>query len=123
MYFRTRVQLPAPPPFSSIKTGGSAPRSLRLHDSSTVFRGAVQQPDRRVERRRAQVHIALRHRQVRVSGELLDRPRRRATHRQVRAERVTKDVHPVVLQPRLAGRSLGSRLHDLPLVREMALVY
>jgi hypothetical protein len=58
-----------------------------------------------------------------MPGQVLNGPRRRATHRQARAERVTKDVHSVVLQARLAGRSLGSRLHDLPLVREMALVY
>jgi hypothetical protein len=36
----------------------SAPCSQRLHDPSTTF-GAVQQPNRRVERRRAQVHVPI----------------------------------------------------------------
>ena len=40
-----------------------------------------------------------------MPGEFLNRPRRRATHRQVRAERVTEDVHPVVQQRRLEGDS------------------
>ena len=103
-----------------------ARRSRRLHYFSTAeshivitavvsgFSRTVEQPDRRIERRRAQVHVALRHRQVGVSSELLNRSRRRAAHRQVRAERVTEDVHPVVRQPRLSPSSLRPRLHDLP---------
>ena len=53
--------------------------------------------NRRVERCRTQVHVALGHRQIRMPGEFLNRPRRRASHREVRTERVTQDVHPVAL--------------------------
>jgi hypothetical protein len=38
------------------------------------------------------VHVALRRRQIRVSGQFLDGPRRGATHRQVRTERVSQDI-------------------------------
>lgn len=55
-------------------------------------RGLLQQPDRAVERGRAKVHIALRHRQVHVPGELLDCSCGRSTHRQMRAERVTEEA-------------------------------
>ena len=57
-----------------------------------INRLLFQQPDRAVERRWAQVHVALRHRQVHVPGEFLDRPCRRSTHCQVGAEPVTEDV-------------------------------
>jgi hypothetical protein len=42
--------------------------------------------------RSAQVHVPLRRRQVLMSGELLDGPCRRATHRQMRTERVAKTM-------------------------------
>ena len=35
--------------------------------------------------------------QIRVPGEFLDRPRRRALHRQMRTERVPQHVHTRVL--------------------------
>jgi hypothetical protein len=59
-------------------------------DSSTVFNGVVQQTDGRVERRRTHVHVALRRPEILVAGELLNRPRRRATHREMRTERVSQ---------------------------------
>ena len=77
MYFRTRVQLPAPPPTFLMKLGFLAQFSRRLHDSSTSLRGPVEQTDGRVERRRTQVHVALRRAQVLMPREFLDRPRGR----------------------------------------------
>lgn len=53
----------------------------------------LEEPDRGVECGRTEVHVALRHRQILVPGELLNRARRCAPHRQMRAERVPKDVH------------------------------
>ncbi|MDV7403096.1 hypothetical protein RZS08_67350, partial [Arthrospira platensis SPKY1] len=73
----------------------------RLHDVSTPAiarrlgeqrRRLLEQTDRPFERRRRQVHVALRGLQVGVPGELLDRPDRRAAHGQVRAEGVPQAV-------------------------------
>jgi hypothetical protein len=93
MYFRTRVQIPAPPPISSITTGGLAPRSRRLHDSSTALCRCVQQTDRRLERRRAQVHIALRCAKILMTRELLNRAGGRPPHCQVGTECVPQNVN------------------------------
>src|SRR3954466_8860910 len=105
MYFRTRVQLPAPPPFSSegLRPSDCPTRALarrfalapiawlvrcarsrrifqptvvhvrRLHDSSTRLR-TVEQPDRCVQCRRTEVHVALSRPEILVAGELLNRP-------------------------------------------------
>ena len=59
----------------------------------------VQQPNRILRRGRTQVHVALRGREIRVPRELLDGARRRASHRQVRTERVPQDVGPPKLEP------------------------
>ena len=85
----------APQPFSShcpsvqdiskLSAGPSRPRLSPVEQSDRVFR-----------RRRTQVHVALRRRQVRMSGELLNRSCRRALHRQVRTERVPQDVDALV---------------------------
>jgi hypothetical protein len=40
-----------------------------------------------------------------MSGEFLDGPRRRATHRQVRTERVTKSMYAALRELRLSDRS------------------
>jgi hypothetical protein len=50
----------------------------------------VEQPDRVFRCRRTQVHVALRRRQIRVTGQLLNRQGRCALHRQVRTERVPR---------------------------------
>jgi hypothetical protein len=52
----------------------------------------VEQSDRVFRCRGTQVHLALRRRQVRVAGQLLNGARRRAFHCQMRAERVPQDV-------------------------------
>jgi hypothetical protein len=39
------------------------------------------------------MHVALGHRQIRVTRQLLNRSRGRPFHRQMRTERVPKDVH------------------------------
>src|SRR5258705_13764197 len=76
-------------PRKSTKSGSI---SRRLQYFSTGFRSRLEQPDRSIERRRTQVHVALRRVEILVSGQFLDRPRRRATHRQMRTERVTEDM-------------------------------
>ena len=50
------------------------------------------------------MHVALRRCQVRVARQLLDGPRRRAIHRQVRTERVPQDVYALLD----AGDALGA---------------
>jgi hypothetical protein len=69
---------------------------------------AVHRPWNRRARRRAQVHVALRGREVLMTRELLDGPRRRAAHRQVRTERVTQDVNS-----RFDVRASGGPPHQL----------
>jgi hypothetical protein len=46
---------------------------------------SIQQPDRAFDRRGTQVHVPLRRDQILMPGELLNRPRRRAAHGQMRA--------------------------------------
>jgi len=81
------------------KIEGLAHFSRRLRDSSTSWRvsfftraRAVHQLDSRVERRRTQVQVTLRRPEILVTGELLNGPRRRPTHREMRTERVPQDV-------------------------------
>ena len=50
--------------------------SRRLHYSSTEFAACLQEPNRRIERGRAEMHVPLRRGQVRMSGEFLDGPLR-----------------------------------------------
>jgi hypothetical protein len=52
------------------------------------FSRTIEQPDRSIERRRTQVHVALRRVEILVSGQFLDCTRWRATHCQMRTERV-----------------------------------
>ena len=66
--------------------------SRRLHYFSTEFAACLQEPNRGIERSRTQVHVTLRRGQVLMSREFLDGPRRRSTHRQMRAERVAQDM-------------------------------
>ena len=58
-----------------------------------VTSAPVEQADGPLSLARRQVHVAHRRRQMLVPGELLDRLRRRPSHREMRAERVSKDVH------------------------------
>jgi hypothetical protein len=55
----------------------------------------IKQLNRRIERSRAEVHVSLRHAEFAVSGQFLDGPCRRSTHREVRTERVAKDADAV----------------------------
>ena len=63
-------------------------------ESLAPSRRLLQQPNRRIQGRRTQVHVPLGHRQILVPRQLLNRPGRRPPHRQVRTERVPQDVHP-----------------------------
>ena len=85
-----------------------------------MISGTVQQPYGRIERCRTQVHVPLRRRQIAMSGELLDSPRRRATHRQVRTEGVTEYVNTSALEirhPRGAAHMIRNdlRRHECPI--------
>ena len=111
---RTRVRLPPPPPIFLSKSAHSARFSRRLPERSPLGRALggrclpcpIQQPDRRIQRRRAQVHVALRCCQVLVTRQLLDGPCRRPAHREVGTEGVPQDVHPRLhLRPSLWRRS------------------
>jgi hypothetical protein len=57
----------------------------------------VEESNRTLDRGWAEVHVPLRRREVLMSGKFLDGPCRRPTHRQMRAERVSKDVDALVL--------------------------
>ncbi len=78
-----QVRLPPPPPLLLRKSEDSPLISRRLHYVSTAFGGSwtVQQPNRRVERCRTQVHIPLRGHQVLVPRQLLNRLCRCPLHR------------------------------------------
>ena len=56
------------------------------------------------------MHIPLGRREVLMSRQFLDRPCRCTPHREMRAERVAKDVHAPVLQ--LCGSRRGPEDHD-----------
>ena len=79
-------------------------RPRRPSPVSNLFSWRIEQPDRRLACRRRQVHVPLRRAQVLVPGELLDRLRRSAAHRQARAEGMAEDVQPA---ERLGGRHRG----------------
>ena len=51
------------------------------------------------------MHVPLRRRQIPMAGRLLNRPCRRAAHRQMRTERVTEHVRSVVEEARFLRRS------------------
>jgi len=58
-----------------------------------VSSALVEQADRSLAFARRQVHVSHRRREVLVAREVLDRLRRRAPHREVRAEGMAEDVH------------------------------
>ena len=82
-------------------------RSRSLHYLFTVraVSVAIEESDCVFQRGRAQVHVHLRRRQVLVSGQFLDRFRRGAPHRQVRAEGVPQQMDAGVGAPRVARGS------------------
>ena len=72
-------------------------RRLPYISPHEIRNGLIQEPDRTLDRCRAEVHVALRGREILVPGQFLDGPRRGAPHRQVRAERVPEHMDPAVL--------------------------
>ena len=76
----------------------------------------VEQSDRLSERTRREVHVPERHCERRVSGEFLDRLRRRSAHCEVRAERVAKDMRADATEPSPL-RSVSERGLDFGLGR------
>ena len=92
--------------------------SRRLHYFSTVHDRSVsiEQPDRRIQGRGTQMHIALRRGQVLVPRQFLDGPGGSPLHRQVRAERMPQRMDAAPLEPRPPHRP-GHRCLDA-LLRE-----
>ena len=59
------------------------------------------------------MHVPLRRRQILMPRQLLNGPRRRAPHRQVRTERVSQDVHAWLRRSRARRDAPHQSLHDL----------
>jgi len=78
------------------KSANSTSFSRRLHYSSTRQPQSrfIKQPNRTLDGGGTQVHVPLSRREILMASQFLNRPRRRSPHRQMRAERVTQDVHP-----------------------------
>jgi len=68
-------------------------RRLQYFSTPRLDHSRLQQPNRVDQCGRAQVRIPLRHRQVLMAHQFLHRPHCRTPHHEVRAERVTQDVH------------------------------
>ena len=78
------------------RNGRSRWTETTVHDvaKSAFTMGRSMQPDGILPRGRRQMHVTHRRRQVGMTGQLLDGPRRRSAHRQMRAERLAKNVEP-----------------------------
>src|SRR5262245_38279756 len=78
--------------------------------SHSPFRcGIRRQPNHAVFGRRTEMHVAKSRREIAMAGELLNRLRRGLPHRQMRAERVPKDMRPGAAQvPAASGRGIVS---------------
>jgi hypothetical protein len=87
-----RPEHPANYPVEAARVSGFTPSASPTDSNCPRPGAAVEQPNRRVDGRRTQVRIALRHREALMSDERLDTSRRRALHRQIRAERVTRSA-------------------------------
>ena len=68
------------------------------------------------------MHVPLRRGQVLMAGELLNRARGRAAHREMRAERVAQHVRPVVEERGLLRRASNQSLHHALCQRFIVLV-
>ncbi len=79
-------------------------RRARARDAPVPLPLGLDEGDRGPQRAGGEVHVAIGRARARVARELLDRPRRRPTRGEPRAERVPKDVGP---SRRQAGRLLG----------------
>jgi hypothetical protein len=75
--------------------------------------GGIQQADRRVQRRRTEVHVPLRHGQLSMSSQVLNCACGSTPHRQMRTERVPQDVDAIVDVCTPCG-PLHAVLHLLP---------
>ena len=62
--------------------------------------GLIQEPDRTLYSRGAEVHVPLRRGEIHMPGELLNRSRRRPTHREMRTERVPQSMHAALRELR-----------------------
>ena len=57
------------------------------------------------------MHVALSGDEILMTRQFLNGARRWATHREMRAERVTQDMHAHVAEVRASGRSSDQALH------------
>ena len=81
-----RVRLPPPPPSISFYGNGlpiSRSAVSKMSPNPCTGLPLIEEPDRTLNRRGTEVHVPLRRGEIHVTGELLNRPRRRAAHRQV----------------------------------------
>src|ERR1700676_3347019 len=87
--------------------GVIASRLSRLqHVSSPAGRfRMIEEPDRAFDRRGTEVHVPLRRGQILMPREFLNRSRRRAAHREMRAERMPQPMYPARGELRTPGRS------------------
>src|SRR5215471_11630623 len=106
-YLRTRVRLPPPPPLflGNLRIRPHFPAASSISPLANGRSVDVVSKSRiAASIGRAQVHVALRRAEILMAGELLDGPNGRTTHRQMRAECVTKDVTPALTFARRAAR-------------------
>ena len=81
--------------------------------ATTDDRRGIEKPNRGIERGWGQVHVPLCRSQIGVSSQLLNCPRWRPTHRQMRTERVAKNVNPAMVQLRRLRRMVNVVSDDL----------
>ena len=72
----------------------------------------IEQSNRAFDRRGTEMHVPLRRRQILMPGQFLNRPSGAAAHRQVRAERVSQNVHTNIANVRATCRPLNQPLHE-----------
>ena len=83
---------------------------------------SIQEPDRAVDRCGTQVHVPLRRRQILMPGKFLNRPRRGASHGEMRTERVPEHMDAVARDPRVSSHTLHPVLHRLASERAAVLL-
>ena len=81
--------------FCDFSVGG---RRLHSVSKTSIGRSLIEQSNRRIERRRTQVHVPLRRAEIAVASELLNRPTWSTPHCPMRIERVPQDMHASVGQ-------------------------
>jgi len=108
--------LDSPPPPLFLRNPAKSGRiSRRLHYLSTTGQDGrgIQQPNRRIQDDWTQTHLALRRREVAVSGQLPNGPGWGTLHGQVRTERVPKNMHTSIREMSPTSGLVHPHLHNL----------